>query len=118
MKITATVATGKIDSSGERFSSRVLEDVARDAKGKPIKVEFKHTVGHIESAEVIDGSVHVSGVIDRLAPGLYLVPGIKVAAGDIDHDGRTIRHCEITCFGLTPYPADESLTPIEVIDED
>ena len=125
MKLKAIIATSGIDSDYDRFSPEALEEIANSVKGKSIKIEFKHDVGHIEDAEVIDGSVHVSGrfdvdLEDLQNANVYLVPtfGLGTDDWDIIDDVRVIRHCTLVYCGLTDRPVDENLTPIEVIDAD
>lgn len=124
-KIEAMVATSEIDCFGKRFSPEALEDMVQQLPGNPIKIEFEHQIGLVESAEIVDGSIEVSGVIDVDLEGvenqdIYLVPGFKMAIGDFRVEGgiRTIRHLELSCLGLTDSPADKNLTPIRWLDED
>lgn len=123
IKVTAELASGSMDISGQRFSENALRQLVDQSKGMSIHQEFDHriTVGKVNSAELLDAKrVSISAIISRefisQANPQYIVPcfrPIVVAEEQSDTGSVTVfTDIEVLALGLTIQPTDQSIKPL------
>lgn len=120
MKYTASVATNRVDLTGEMFSDECLEQMYRNAKGVPIIWNFnpKQEVGRVEHAVLEDGFLYVTFDADIDVEGLYAVPGFRKGKGHAEDNVYVYDDLQVMAYGLTNKPTDEHLTPLTAKYED
>lgn len=104
MRCRAVVATRNPDSFDYAFTEAALEDLAREAVGKAVRLLFAQDAGVVVSAErVLNEARIVFEAVESLIDDgrFYCVPSFVGG--------------ELHSFGLVPVPADSSLTPVEVV---
>ena len=120
MKITGVIATTNPDQDGEILTPEALSQLAQTAVGKGLSAECKHeipnwfvTKSELHNQERGDDFVTVemegNPLVGADLEKLYAVPAYKT-------DGKG--GYRLTSIGLTKNPADDHLTPIEIIGED
>jgi hypothetical protein len=106
----ARAATLNKDLSGSTFTLEELEKLATGSKNVPISYGFDYTkiIGAVTNVYVKDNILFVEfNIKERYAAigklvDLYIVPG---------YDAPSFT---AVCYGLTHFPADESLIPINL----
>lgn len=111
---SAVVASKNTSHNGIVYSDEILSEIARQARGVPVTVDFDETqvVGLVSDAEVSNSELRVSGTLNaeivEAVREMFLVPGLLVNESDV------IRPF---AFGLTKHPVDKTITKVRLIGE-
>lgn len=124
-KYRALTATENVDLQGQRFSPEALKQLEEQLPGQLVTLNFNRTipVGVVRSAEVTERGLELVAELDDSVindpASLYIVPGFIVnGTADQSASCEVFTDVKADDFGLTTQPADQSLTPIELITED
>lgn len=124
-KIKAQLASNNIDSQGDVFTDECLQDMADQINkiGILITSDFNlyNAIGRITNAKVEDGKLLVEGEIDNSVlnkdTNLYIVPKLPCASRRKTEKGREIQNIDLYCTGIVTDPTDQTLLPIEIVEE-
>lgn len=125
MKIQGLSATDKETKNKTRFSENGLDNLEKSGVGVPVNLDFVPgtDVGSVTKVYRQDGNVMIQANIDDSSASiftkrLYCVPCVTILdKGKGIRDG-VISKCIVRSFALTETPADPSLTPVEILEDD
>lgn len=116
-KCTFVIATTAPDNENWQFTESALNDIARDAPGKQIYLDFdpKQVLGQCLTAQIKGTRVVCEGMLpaDVAKAGLFVAPSITAYRYHKDDGLKVIDYCKLVFLSVVGHPADAALQPVK-----